>query len=136
MTTQFEISAPAVMEIKRRFAETGYRDPVATLGQATAPLSASPEFRDAIREGLGDEEMLEIGGREFENRASDLQFYLTIFVYEASECEAKDIVEISGVKVAMRSSLRNALRGLSLDFGPEGFVFRGPDGSLQRPFTG
>lgn len=116
--------------------ESGYQDPVATLGQATPPLSASPEFRDAIRERLGNEEMLAIGRREFENRASDLEFHLTVFVYEASECEAKDIVEISGVKLAMRPNLCNALSGLSLDYGPEGFVFRGPDGSLQHPFPG
>jgi len=134
MAKSFEVSAQAVAEIKRRFAQSGHQDPIATLGQTTGPLHAGPELQDAIRGEVGSEDLIAIGRREFENRLPNLEFHLAVFVYDSSECDPTDIVEISGVRFAMRQAMRDALSDLSLDFGPEGFVFRAPDGSIRNPF--
>lgn len=131
MNKDFEILMPAVAEIRRRFKESGYSEPVGALGQATAPLRPSAELRDAIRH-VRDDELLAVARRDFEKVASNLEFHLTVFVYDASECRPAEIVEISGVRLVMNHAMQDALRGLALDFGPTGFVFRRPDGSVER----
>ena len=72
--------------------------------------------------------MLAIGRQDFEKAAGDLQFQLTVFVYDASDCRPEEIIDVSGVKLVMNAAMRHALRGLTLDFDPEGFFFLGADG--------
>lgn len=124
----FGISAAAIAEIWKRFQESGYAHPVGSIGQASPPSPVSKKLQEALQAGVGDEELLGIGQQEFEGLASGLQFQLTVFVYDASDCRPEEVVDVSGVRLVMSSATQHALRGLTLDFGSDGFSLLGSDG--------
>ena len=90
---------------------------------------------DAIQSGADGDKLLAVGKKEFAQVSDKLQFHLSVFVYDRKECKEQDVVKINGIDFVMPASLSEALSGLYLDYGPEGFVFRGDDGLVRDPFS-